>query len=183
MREVNPGNYQGETVIANDMDIHHGAVVVHLRKDGQEAVQEASRPVTVARHREEERERVVEVRTPPQPLVGAPGQRQSLDVMVENLHPGSRVGRHFKVEGKTVPFAMVSVNADDVAPPLPGSGFAPAPGRLLSATARADREGHFEVRLDSSAVPGDTPLSLHIQASDNQGRVGPVRTMEVIRER
>lgn len=110
-----------------------------------------------------------------QNITGAPGSRQSMDVSITNLEPGSSVSDVFNVEGKTVPYAAVRVSLDTSGP------FSSGQNPITSGTAVANEFGEFNVDLDARSVPADSPVTLRVQANDGQGRQGPVRTVEVIR--
>lgn len=86
---------------------------------------------------------------------------------LSNLSNGSNVPGVFNVQGQTKPFATVSVFAEAQRSLIPGViGFQ---NRVASGSRQADAYGRFDVPLDVTSVPANTPVTLQIDVTDTNG--------------
>ncbi|MBX3171048.1 MAG: copper amine oxidase N-terminal domain-containing protein [Candidatus Eremiobacteraeota bacterium] len=152
MSEVQPGEYRGNFTVPNRLRVSQGTLLVHLSKNGQVTQLEANRPVTFNAQQ--------------QP--GGAGGR--LDIGSLNLRPGQPVRAVFEVQGQTLPGANVQITGRS--PRFPGT---------LQAGGSADGKGRFQIQMNATAVPDNSPLQLSIVASDRSGRQGTPRQIQVFR--
>lgn len=153
MSEVQPGEYRGNFTVPNRLRVAQGTLLVHMRKNGQATQLEAPRPVTFNARQQ-------------QP--GTPGGR--LDIGRLNLRSGQVVRAVFDVQGQTLPGASIQISGRS--PRFPGT---------LQAGGSADGNGRFQVQVNATGVPDNSPLQLTIVATDRSGRQGAPRQIQVIR--
>jgi len=153
MSEVQPGEYRGNFTVPNRLRVSQGTLLVHMRKNGQVTQLEAQRPVAFNTGAQ-------------QP--GMPGGR--LDIGRLNLRPNQPVRAVFDVQGQTLPGATIQITGNS--PRFPGT---------LQAGGNADGNGRFQVQVNATAVPDNSPLNLSIVASDRSGRQGAPRQLQVFR--
>lgn len=86
---------------------------------------------------------------------------------LSDLSNGSNVPGVFNVQGQTKPFATVSVFAEAQRSLIPGViGFQ---NRVASGSRQADAYGRFDVPMDVTSVPVNTPVTLQIDVTDTNG--------------
>lgn len=139
-----PGEYRGNFTVPNRLRVSQGTLLVDMRKNGQVTQLEARRPVAFNTRSQ-------------QP--GMPGGR--LDIGRLNLRPNQAGRAVFDVQGQTLPGASIQIIGRS--PRFPGT---------LQAGGSADGNGRFQVQVNATAVPDNSPLNLSIVASDRSGRPG-----------
>lgn len=97
-------------------------------------------------------------------------QPGGLEVGRLNLRPNQPVRAVFEVQGQTLPGASIQVTGRS--PRFPGT---------LQAGGSADGNGRFQIQVNATGVPDNSPLQLSIVASDRSGRQGAPRQIQVIR--
>jgi hypothetical protein len=101
-------------------------------------------------------------------------------VQLTNLAHGSAVPAIFTVQGQTTPYTTVQVQAEARRDLIPG--WISLQNFNRTNTAQADAWGRFSIQMDASQVPPSTPLTLRIQATDQQGRVSQQSVLQVTRQ-
>lgn len=100
-------------------------------------------------------------------------------VSLTNLANGANVPGVFNVQGQTKPYSQVHITAQAQRSLIPGViGFQ---DRVASVTRQADAFGRFDIPMDVSQVPINTPLNLEIRASDTEGRTSYPTRLDVTR--
>jgi hypothetical protein len=145
MTETRPGVYEGDLTIRpdNTPSTEPRTVTGHLTLNGQTASQDAQQQIAIG------------------PTQG------NIFVNVTSPSPSQVVSRDFEVTGTTLPFATVKVKAQEYHHTLIVFG---AGGDEVSATGKADANGHFSVPVHMP-VQGRHNVSLKVTAVDSKGNV------------
>jgi len=169
MREVAPGRYEGELTISNGMQVNDGTLVVRLRRNNQEAVLEGRRAVSINSTSTVVNNNNNYPNNPNQPPL----------INLTNMTSGANVPGVFNLQGQTTPYSQVQVTAQAQRSLIPG--VIGVQSQVAAVTRQADAFGHFDIQVDVSSVPVNTPISLQISASDQQGRISPATRLDVTR--
>lgn len=100
-------------------------------------------------------------------------------IALTNISNGASVPAVFSVQGQTKPFATVQVQAEARRDLIPG--WISLQNFSRTNTAQADAWGRFSVPIDSTQVPAGTPITLRIQANDQEGRTSQQSILQVTR--
>lgn len=96
-----------------------------------------------------------------------------------NLTNGTGVPAFFNVQGQTAPYAQVNVLAQAQTNLIPG--VLGVQTKVDQKTRQADALGRFDVPLDASKVPSNTPITLRIQVLNANGLNLESRDLSVTR--
>jgi hypothetical protein len=107
------------------------------------------------------------------------GNARSIGLTLSNLSNGSNVPGVFNVQGQTKPFSTVTVVAEAQRSLIPGViGFQ---NRVASGSRQADAYGRFDIPLDVTSLPMNTPVNLKIDVTDSTGVAGTPTSISVNR--
>lgn len=100
-------------------------------------------------------------------------------MVFSNLANGSRLPAHYNIQGQTTPFAQVLLQAQAQNSLIPG--WIGLERQVDRAQVQADAAGRFNLPLNISSVPGNTPVELEIQVRDRSGRSTETIRVQVTR--
>lgn len=147
MRETSAGRYEGTLTIPSSMQRGTFPILVSLTRDGLTTVRQAPSSIAIG-------------------TSGAPGG--PIFVTVTSPTPNSRITGNFNVIGRTLPFALVNVDATLRRPLIPG--IINVEQRRVTGQARADQNGSFNVPITVGDVANNTTAEIEVRATDTQGR-------------
>ncbi len=100
-------------------------------------------------------------------------------IVLSNLSNGSRLPARYNIQGQTTPFAQVLLQAQAQNSLIPG--WIGLERQVDRAQVQADAAGRFNLPLNISSVPGNTPVELEIQVRDSNGRTTETTRVQVTR--
>lgn len=98
---------------------------------------------------------------------------------VTNLSSGANVSGIFNLQGQTAPYAQVQLVAQSQRSLIPG--VIGMQSRVATVNRQADANGRFDMQVDISRVPVNTPVTLDITSTDQSGRASSPVRLDVVR--